>query len=141
MATANKPVRIAGELFWARWMKEFNTKFDESNQRFECTFGMLSDKACEALAELNIRVKKKDTMGNFIVSKSYKGFTVVDEEGNSIDPEKIGNGSKAVALVYPYSHKMSAKYGCSPSFTKIIITDLKVYDPEGTVKEELEDVL
>jgi hypothetical protein len=141
MATANKPIRIAGELFWSRWMKEFNTAFDETNKRFECTFGMLSEKACEALAELDIRVKSKDSMGKFIVSKSYKGFTVVDEDGNPIDPAKIGNGSKAIAFVYPYSHKMTAKHGHSPSITKIIVTELKTYNPEGTLKEETEDVL
>jgi len=70
MSSDNKPVRVAGELFWANWMAEFNTKFNEDNTKYECTLGMLSDKACEALEELGIKIKNKDTMGKFIVGKS-----------------------------------------------------------------------
>ena len=60
----NKPVKVAGQLFWANWMKEPNTKFNESNTKFECTLGMLSEKASDALRELGIKVKNKDIMGN-----------------------------------------------------------------------------
>ena len=26
-----KPVKIGGELFWANWMNQYNTKFNEDN--------------------------------------------------------------------------------------------------------------
>ena len=141
MSSDNKPVRVAGELFWANWMAEFNTKFNEDNTKYECTLGMLSDKACEALEELGIKIKNKDTMGKFIVGKSKFVFEPVDEDGNPIDIKKIGNGTKVVALVTSYRHKMSAKFGSAPSIQKLIVTELKTYNPEGAVKEETEDVL
>ena len=129
------------ELFWANWMAEFNTKFNEDNTKYECTLGMLSDKACEALEELGIKIKNKDTMGKFIVGKSKFVFEPVDEDGNPVDIKKIGNGTKVVALVTSYRHKMSAKFGSAPSIQKLIVTELKTYNPEGAVKEETEDVL
>ncbi len=141
MSSDNKPVRVAGELFWANWMAEFNTKFNEDNTKYECTLGMLSDKACEALEELGIKIKNKDTMGKFIVGKSKFVFEPVDEDGNLGDIKKIGNGTKVVALVTSYRHKMSAKFGSAPSIQKLIVTELKTYNPEGAVKEETEDVL
>jgi len=141
MSSDNKPVRVAGELFWANWMAEFNTKFNEDNMKYECTLGMLSDKACEALEELGIKIKNKDTMGKFIVGKSKFVFEPVDEDGNPVDIKKIGNGTKVVALVTSYRHKMSAKFGSAPSIQKLIVTELKTYNPEGAVKEETEDVL
>jgi len=141
MSSDNKPVRVAGELFWANWMAEFNTKFNEDNTKYECTLGMLSDKAAEALEDLGIKIKNKDTMGKFIVGKSKFVFEPVDEDGNPVDIKKIGNGTKVVALVSSYRHKMSAKFGAAPSIQKLIVTELKTYNPEGALKEETEDVL
>jgi hypothetical protein len=131
-----KPVKVSGQIFWANWMKEFNTKFNEDNTKYECTLGMLSDKACEALKELGIVVKNKDTMGNYIVGKSKFLFTPMDAEGNAIDISKIGNGTKATALIGSYRHKMSAKFGAAPSIGKIIVTDLVVYGTETADEED-----
>jgi hypothetical protein len=141
----NKPLKIAGQLFWSNWMKEFNTKFDDGNQKYECTLGMLSDKAAAALTnELGIKVKNKDTMGNYIVGKSKYVFEPVDEDGNPIDISRIGNGTKVVALVGSYKHKLSSKHGNAPSIkTKLIVTDLVEYSPEAKVaqQEEFDPVL
>lgn len=136
-----KPVKVAGQLFWSNWMSEFNTKFNEDNKKYECTLGALSDKAAEALGELGVKIKEKDAMGKYIVAKSTFVFEPVDEDGNPVDIKKIGNGTKAVALVSSYKHKMSAKYGNAPSIVKLIITELKVYNPETAVQEETDDVL
>ena len=129
----NKPVKVSGQLFWANWMKDLNTRFNEDNTKYECTLGMLSDKACEALKEQGIVIKNKDTMGNYIVGKSKFVFEPVDEQGNAVDIGQIGNGTKVTALVGSYRHKMSAKYGAAPSIGKLIVTDLVVYgeDAEG----------
>ena len=141
----NKPVKVSGQLFWANWMKEHNKKFNEDNTKYECTLGTLSDKACEALKGLGIVIKNKDTMGNYIVGKSKFVFEPVDEEGNPVDINKIGNGTKVTALVSSYRHKMSAKYGAAPSIKKLIVTDLKEYNPSGSdepkEEEELDDIL
>lgn len=123
----NKPVKVSGQLFWSNWMKEFNTKFNEDNTKYECTVGMLSDAACEVLSGLGIVIKNKPDMGNYIVGKSKFLFEPVDSEGNAVDIGKIGNGTKVTALVGSYRHKMSAKYGAAPSISKIIVTDLVVY--------------
>jgi hypothetical protein len=137
----NKPVKIAGQLFWANWMKEFNTKFNEDNTKYECTIGMLSDKACEALKEQGIVIKNKDTMGNYIVGKSKFLFEPMDSEGNAIDIAKIGNGTKVTALVGSYRHKMSAKFGAAPSISKIMVTDLVVYGADAEDGEDDSDIL
>ncbi len=138
-----KPVKVAGELYWSNWMKEYNTKFNEANDKYECTLGQLSEAAAAKLEELGIKIKDKDTMGKFIVGKSKFVFEPVDEEGNPIDISKIGNGTKCYALVSSYRHKMSAKFGAAPSIKKLVITELKVYDPsgsvEGTPEEETAD--
>lgn len=122
-----KPVKVAGQIFWANWMKDFNTKFNEDNTKYECTIGMLSDKASEALKGLGIVIKNKDTQGNYIVGKSKFVYEVVDTEGNPIAIERIGNGTKVTALVGSYRHKMSAKFGAAPSISKIIVTELVEY--------------
>ena len=131
-----KPVKVSGQIFWANWMKEFNTKFNEDNTKYECTLGMLSDKACEALKELGIVIKNKDTMGNYIVGKSKFLFTPMDAEGNAIDISKIGNGTKVTALIGSYRHKMSAKFGAAPSIGKIIVTELVTYSAESADEED-----
>lgn len=133
----NKPVKVSGQLFWANWMKEFNTRFNEDNTKYEATIGMLSDKACEALKEQGIMIKNKDTMGNYIVGKSKFVFEPVDSDGNPVDISKIGNGTKVTALVGSYRHKMSAKYGAAPSISKIIVTELVVYG--GDAGDDSED--
>lgn len=135
-----KPVKIGGELFWSNWMNQYNTKFNEDNKKYECTIGNLSDKAAEALKELGIQIKEKDTMGKYIVGKSLYVFEPVDEDGKPIDIAKIGNGTKVTALVSSYRHKMSAKYGAAPSIKKLIVTELKEYNPEPK-EEEADDIL
>lgn len=134
-----KPVKVAGELYWSNWMKEYNTKFNEANDKYECTLGQLSDAAAAKLEELGIKIKEKDTMGKYIVGKSKFLFEPVDEEGNPVDVSKIGNGTKCFALVSSYRHKMSAKFGAAPSIKKLVITELKVYSPEGAEEEETAD--
>jgi len=134
-----KPVKVAGELYWSNWMKEYNKKFNEANDKYECTLGQLSDAACAELEELGIKLTDKDTVGKYIVGKSKFLFEPVDEEGNPVDISKIGNGTKCYALVSSYRHKMSAKFGAAPSIKKIVITELKVYSPEGAEEEETAD--
>jgi hypothetical protein len=124
-----KPVKVAGEIFWSNWMNNFNTKFNEDNKKYECTIGNLSDAACAKLKELGINIKNKESMGNFIVAKSTYLFTPVDIA-------KMGNGTKCHAVISSYRHKMSAKFGAAPSIKKLVVTELKVYVPEGEEAEQ-----
>jgi hypothetical protein len=131
-----KPVRIQGEIFFAYDMYNLNIKFDPDNKKYACTIGNLSDAACEALVDLGIKIKQKDPAGKHITGKSLYKFDVVDQQGNTIPLERIGNGTKVVALVSSYRHKMSSKYGAAPSIKKLIVTELKEYNPERAVEEE-----
>lgn len=141
MSDVFKPVKVGGELFWSSFMGTFNTKFNEDNDKYECCLGGLSEAAVKAFEQLGVKVKERDPMGKYVVAKSKFVFEPVDEDGNKVDIAKIGNGTKVVALVSAYRHKMSAKYGASPSIRKLIVTELKIYDPEGSVEEENDDIL
>lgn len=141
MSNSIKPVRVSGELYWSKWMGEFNTKFNEANNKYECTVGQLSDKAVAALTELGIKVKHKDTMGHYIVAKSKYKFDPKDENGNPIEVEDIGNGTKCTAVISSYEHRMSKAHGNAPSLKLLVITDLKRYIPEDKAEEEEDLVL
>ena len=140
-----KPVKISGELFWSKWMAEFNKAFNEDNDRYECTIGNISDTDVAKLTGLGIRVKYKDAMGNFIVVKSKFLFKPTDADGNTIAVDALGNGSKCEALVSAYKHKMSAKFGLAPSIvgnsekTALKVTEVKTYVPDA--KQEDDDLI
>ena len=140
-----KPVKISGELFWSKWMAEFNKAFNEDNDRYECTIGNISDADVAKLTGLGIRVKYKDSQGNYIVVKSKFLFKPTDVDGNFIAVDALGNGSKCEALVTAYKHKMSAKYGNAPSIvgnsekTALKVTEVKTYVPDA--KQEDDDLI
>jgi hypothetical protein len=134
--TDMKPVRITGELFWTQWMTKINMKFDDSNTKYECTIGNISDKDCEALKSLGIKIKNKDGQGNFIVCKSQYLHKAVDEEGKELDASTMGKGTKVTAIMGFYVHKMSKMHGNAPSIKKLVVTDLKLYNPGQMLSEE-----
>ena len=140
-----KPVKISGERFWSKWMAEFNKAFNEDNDRYECTIGNISDADVAKLTGLGIRVKYKDSQGNYIVVKSKFLFKPTDADGNFIAVDALGNGSKCEALVTAYKHKMSAKYGNAPSIvgnsekTALKVTEVKTYVPDA--KQEDDDLI
>lgn len=141
METSIKPVRISGQLFWSRWMGEFNTEYAPENKRYECVIANISPKDAAALKTLGIKIKnseKKPEQGNYIVAKSLYLFNPVDEEGNGITtPVKdFGNGTECIALISSYKHKLSAAHGNAPSIKKLIVTKVKAYVPKVEEEEE-----
>lgn len=134
-----KPVRITGTLYWTQWMTKINTKFNEDSTKYECTIGDLSDKDCEALKALGIKIKNKEGQGNFIVCKSNYVHSAVDEDGVAVDPEKIGKGTKVAAVMSFYTHKMSKVHGNAPSIKRLIITELASYNPAKELSLELDE--
>jgi len=141
MTDSIKPVRISGDLFWTKWMGEFNKAFNEDNTKYECTIGNLSDPACEALKKLGVKIKNKEGQGNFIVAKSNYSFDPVDEDGIPIEQKLLGSGTKVVALVGSYTHKLSQKHGNAPSIKKLIITELKTYKPVVDMPEDEDEYI
>lgn len=138
-----KPVKISGELFWNKWMSEFNKAFNSDNDRYECTICNISDEDVAKLTSLGIRVKFKESQGNFIVVKSKFIFKPMDADGKTIAVDTLGNGSKCEALVSAYKHKMSAKYGNAPSIvgnsekTFLTVTEVKTYVPDAKEDDDL----
>ena len=131
-----KPVKISGELFWTKWMAEFNKAFNDDNTKYECTIGMISDEDVAKLTTLGIRVKFKDSMGNYIVAKSQYPHKPLDASQNEIPVDALGNGSKCEALVSSYKHKMSTKYGNAPSVQKLKVTEIKTYVPDAVTEDD-----
>ena len=131
-----KPVKINGELFWSKWMAEFNTAFNSDNDRYECTIGNISDDDAAKLTGLGIKVKNKETMGNFIVAKSKYLFNPTDDNMKEVDVKELGNGSKCVAVISAYTHRLSSKHGNAPTVKKIMVTEVKTYVPPENDKED-----
>lgn len=136
-----KPVKVAGELYWNKYLTEFNTHFNEDNNKYEATLCHLSDAAKAKLEELGIKVKYKPEQGNYICAKSKFVFEPVDEEGNKLDPKTFGNGTQAIALVSSYRHKLSAKHGAAPTIKKLIVTKVVAYEGAEGAQEEEDEVL
>lgn len=137
---SKQSVRIEGELFWAKWMAEPNTKFNPDNTKYECTIGNLSDADAKKLETLGIKIKQKDSMGKFIVGKSQFVFKPIDTTGKELSIDEIGNGTKVVADVGSYTHRMSAMHGNAPSIGKLVVKEVVTYNPES-VAELADDVL
>ena len=135
-------VTINGELFWSKWMKAFNVAFNEDNKRYECTVGNISDTDCKKLETLGIKIKHKDSMGNFIVGKTLdnKYYNLTDTAGVPVDSDTIGNGTKVTVTLSSYETKMSKMHGMSPSINRIIVNELITYTP-AAAETELDDVL
>jgi hypothetical protein len=136
-----KPIRVAAVIAFAKDLTVPNTTFNPDETRVACTLSQLSEAAVSALEGLGVKVKSKEAMpdlGKFVTSKSKFQFEPVSEDGEKIDPKKLGNGSKVVALVSAFPTKMSKMHGNSVRIHKLIVTDLKVYDPEGSVQDTTE---
>jgi hypothetical protein len=139
-----KPIRIAGTIAFAKDLTVPNTTFNPDEKRLACTISQLSEAAVKALEGLGVKPKSKDSMpelGRFVTSKSKFSFDPVNEEGEKIDPAKLGAGSKVVALVSAFDHKMSKVHGRSVRIHKLIVTDLRVYDPAASVQEDNTEAL
>jgi hypothetical protein len=141
MSADLKPVKINGELFWSKWMAEFNTAFNTDNDRYECTIGNISDDDAAKLTGLGIKVKHKEAMGNFIVAKSKYLFNPTDDTMKEVDVKALGNGSKCVAVLTAYTHRMSAKHGNAPTIKKLMVTEVVTYTPTEATVEEDDDAL
>ena len=137
MATKNiKPVKVSAQLFYSQDMTKINKKFDEDNNKYSATIGKLSAKACEALEELGIRIKNKDPMGSYINAKSTYPWELCDEDGDEVDMKKLGNGTKVIAVISSYEHKLSKKHGNAASVVKMVVTEFVAYGGDDMDDED-----
>lgn len=138
MTTSIKPVKLNAEIKWA-----FFDKPSSMSGKFQVDLTNLSDSAVKALEEMGIAVRKREDKpenGWYVTVKSNNPIRPVDEKGNHITA-LVANGSKATALVSAYQWTWKNKSGVSPSLMKIVITDLKEYNPEAATAEADDDIL
>lgn len=123
-----KPVKIQAEVQWASF-----DKVNEMSGKFQCDLANLSDSAVQALESVGLVPRKREDKpekGWFLTVKSNYAIQPFNKEGGEIK-DAVGNGSKAIALIKPYSWKWKNKEGVSASLAKIVITDLVKYEVEG----------
>lgn len=133
MSEVVKPVKLAADVFWAQL-----DKINEMSGKYQVNLCNLSDKAVDALEAMGLDVTvgedKKADMGRYITCKSNSPIRSYDKEGLEV-VEKIGNGSKCIAMVTYYDWKYKNKSGKSPSLRKLVITDLIPYAEGGDVDD------
>ena len=135
-----KPVKVQAEVMWA-----FLDQPNQLSGKYQVDLCNLSEEAKKALESIGIAVRTKDSnpeKGYFVTAKSLN-FPIIpfDKDGNKITA-KVGNGSKCVALVNPYTYAGGRGYkaGVGAGIKKLIITDLVVYEG-ASVEDTADDVL
>jgi hypothetical protein len=109
--------------------------------KFQCDLTNLSGKAVQALEDIGLEPRTREDKpekGWFLTVKSNYAIQPYDKDGNEIK-DTVGNGSKAVALIKPYSWTWKNKNGVSASLAKIVITDLVKYSAEGANADDMDD--
>lgn len=128
-----KPVKIQAEVQWA-----FFDKVNDMSGKFQCDLANLSDAAVKALESIGLAPRKREDKpekGWFLTVKSNYAIQPYDNNGAEIK-DIVGNGSKAIALIKPYSWKWKNKEGVSASLAKIVITDLVKYEAGGNSADD-----
>jgi hypothetical protein len=115
-------VKIKADVMWAQL-----DKANEMSSKFQVVLTNLSEAAVVALEEMGITVAEKEGQGRCITCKSSIPIKAFDNDGVELSGVKIGNGSKAKAIITAYEWKYKNKKGVSPSLKKLVITDLIEY--------------
>jgi hypothetical protein len=134
-----QPVKVQADLMWA-FLDTPNTL----SGKYQVDLCNLSQEAVKKLQEIGVNVRTKAEQpekGYFVTAKSVNyPIKAEDTEGNPITA-KVGNGTKAVALLKPYEYTYQKKKGVAVGISKLVITDLVVYDNDETNEAVLDDVL
>lgn len=128
-------VKIKADVMWAQL-----DKVNEMSGKFQLNLTNLSEAAVVALEEMGITVPEKEGQGRYITCKSSIPIKAFDNDGVELTGVKIGNGSKAKAIITAYEWKYKNKKGVSPSLKKLVITDLVEYGGGGADLDD-EEVL
>lgn len=131
----SQSVKIKADVMWAQL-----DKVNEMSGKYQVNLCNLSDAAVVALEEMGISVPDKEGQGRYITCKSANPIKAFDNDGVELAGVKIGNGSKAKAIITSYEWKYKNKKGVSPSLRKLVITDLVEYGGGGADLDD-EEVL
>lgn len=129
--------KIKAQLMWPS-LREVSSY----SGKYQVDLCQLSDKAVEALSDMGLKVKIDSEKGNFMTCYSQHPIIPFDVNGDEIVGVKVGNGSEAVVAVdtYPWTNpKRPKETGVSPSIKKLVVTELKVYEPKAQVAITAED--
>lgn len=129
-------VKVKAEVMWA-----YLNKPNEMSGKYQVDLCNLSDKAVGALEEMGIEVKTKEGKGKYITCKSQRPIAAYDDGGTLIEGDILGNGSKAAAVITPYSWSFKGKKGVSPSLRKMVVTELVAFSGGGGSDFAEEDLL
>jgi hypothetical protein len=136
MSEAQTSIKVKADIMWAQL-----DKVNEMSGKFQVDLCNLSDAAVAALEEMGITVPEKEGRGKYITCKSANPIKAFDNDGDEIVGVKVGNGSKAKAIITAYEWKYKNKKGVSPSIRKLVITDLIEYGSGGAVDLSDDEVL
>ena len=126
-------MKIEADIMWA-----FLDTPNNLSGKYQVDLCNLSKNAIKALEGLGVNVRNKDDKGFFVTAKSKNyPISAVDEAGKPITA-KVGNGSRGVALIKPYSYNMNGKAGVGIGINKLVVTKLIEYQPEEV---DMEDAL
>lgn len=128
-------VKLKADVMWAQL-----DKVNDMSGKFQVDLTNLSEAAVVALEEMGITVPEKEGRGRYITCKSSIPIKAFDNDGVELTGVKIGNGSKAKAIITAYEWKYKNKKGVSPSLKKLVITDLVEYGGGGADLDD-EEVL
>ncbi len=129
-------VKLKADIMWAQLDKP-----NDLSNKYQVNLCNLSDAAVLALEELGIAVAEKEGQGRFITCKSANPIKAFDADGDEIVGVKVGNGSKAKAVINPYEWKYKNKKGVSPSLRKLVITELIEYGGGNNANLDDDEVL
>ena len=132
-----KPVVVSCELHWP-----FLNKPNDMSGKYQVDVSKLSSKAVQVLSDMGIAVRNKgDERGNYVTVKSNNPITPVFSK-DKVDSSLIGNGSKANAAIKPYHWDFKGKQGTSASLSKLLITEVAIYDKGGDGEAiDMDDVI
>jgi|TARA_R110000737_G_scaffold274203_1_gene281122 hypothetical protein len=126
------PFKVKADIMWA-----FLDVKNKMSDRYQVDLCNLSPEAIKRIEDAGIEVRKKDDKGFFIVAKS-KNYPVKTEmaDGSPVDA-KVGNGSRGVAWIKPFTYNFRGKDGVSAGINRLIVTDLIEYT--GVSAADLEE--
>lgn len=134
----SEQIKIKATVYWCQ-----HDKINEMSGKYQLNLCNLSDAAAAALEAMGITVQigedKKEEMGKYITCKSSNPIRIYDTDNEELVGVKVGNGSKARALVGSYAWTYKNKKGVSPNIAKLVIADLVELASSGPIDEE--DVL
>lgn len=136
---AAKFIRFKAVIYWAQLAEP-----NELSGKYEFKACNLNDKTVEAFEALGCTVnvsEKHPEMGQFVVFRSAKPMKAVDEEGDAVQADIIGNGSEAIITAGSYDWKFKNKTGTSATLKKLIITKLEEYAGGDVDEDEVEETL